>query len=616
MIVELGQFILALSLIVAISQVFLSFKGAKEQSFQKNALRASFAQAILLAISFIILIVLFLRSDFSLLLVAQHSHSTKPWFFKIAASWGNHEGSLLLWTLLLALFGAAFAFFENRIDVRTKFYTLAVQAFISVLFLSFLIFTSNPFMRLEALVFQGAGLNPVLEDVALIIHPPILYLGYVGFSIVFSIAAGGLLSGRIDKEWAKYLAAPIKVAWISLTIGIALGSWWAYRELGWGGFWFWDPVENASLMPWLIATALLHAVIVASRHGIGLNWVVLLAMFTFLFSVLGTFLTRSGLIVSVHSFASDPTRGLVLLFILILLLVFGVGLYIWKKPNLIKQNPLALISRESAIMGNSLFLTVAAIAVLTGTLYPIVLEFLTTEKIAVGAPYFETSFVPIMILPLMIMPLAVFFGQSQKWAYYFVPAFLVSFLGFFAWQPSFSFASFGFGLALWLIAGSLTRFLLAKKNFKREGGMLLAHSGLGVLLCGIIGAGSAQSSKAYAFNKGETIDFAAFTIKFSEVKKVQAVDYRAEEGLLLIYKNKKLVARLRPQIRHYIARPQPTREAAIYTSWLPPSDFHAILGDEASGKRAVQFYHNPLAPLLWLGAGLIGLGGVLSFRRK
>ena len=621
MVAELAQFILALCFVLAFCQMGLARLATQNDSYHVNLERTAHLITLLLLVSFGLLVFSFVRSDFSLALVANHSHSTKPLFYKIAASWGNHEGSLLLWVLLLALYGSAFALFSKTIAPKTKSYTLMTQALLLVLFLGFLIFTSNPFQRIEEIVFQGQGLNPVLQDIALVFHPPILYVGYVGLSMAFSLSLGALLARQVDGGYTQEALKWTRIAWVALTIGIALGAWWAYRELGWGGFWFWDPVENASLMPWLVATALLHAAN-AARQGAPrqknfiVNWILLLGLFAFLFSILGTFLTRSGLITSVHSFASDPTRGIILLGILFLLLTLALVLFAKNKPQL-EASALKVFSRQAALLGNGVFLISATLAVLVGTIYPMVLELLNAAPIAVGAPYYEASFVPIMIMPLMIMPLAIFLGKPlRRWSFWFAPALLVSLLAGGLWQPALSFAAFGIMLAAWLALATLSAVFVLKKRSLLEAPQLLAHLGLGVLLLGAIGTSAGQGAKIHGFSKNEIIEFANYKIQFIAVSDKQAGDYRAEEAQLLVSKNGEQITQLSPQVRHYIARPQPTREADIYTSFFPPADLHAILGDEVEGKRAVQFYYNPLAPLLWLGAALMALGGLVGVIKR
>ncbi len=639
MIAESGQFFLALAFVAASAQMmFALFAGLRapfQPPYAAAARQAAYAHGFLLLCAFLALVILFLRSDFSVALVAHHSHSTKPLLYKISASWGNHEGSLLLWSLFLGICSAALAFFARAADTsygsKLKLSALSCQGAISILFLAFLIFASNPFARLVPIPFQGAGLNPILQDPALAIHPPILYVGYVGFSLAFSFAIAALCLARRTEDaraWANITRWPIQISWVALTGGVALGSWWAYRELGWGGFWFWDPVENAALMPWLAGTALLHAVIITQKRGSALSWAVLLSILTFSLSMLGTFLTRSGIIVSVHSFASDPTRGIFILLILTLLCGGGFALFAARAHLLARAGlPTSLNSREAAIMANSLFLIAALSAVLTGTLYPIIFEALTGETIAVGAPYFNATFIPIMLPLLLLMPLAPFFAWAGQRAGAvirpLVPAALAALLGgllvAFAFEPRGMALALASALSVWVVAGALTRLWVMRRNLAAEAAMICAHIGVGLLLAGVIGAGAGQIEHTKAFAKGEAIMFAGYKISFEGVAPHFGADYRAERAKVLIrnVQGDALLAELTPEVRHYIARATPTREAAIKTFLFPPADLHAILGDRLdSNKRTMKFYYNPLAPLLWLGAFMMALGGVLSLIRR
>ncbi len=617
---------LALSLIAAGAQMALAVFAASGKLYVNAAMRAAYAHGALLLGAFAVLITLFLQSDFSVALVAHHSHSTKPALYQIAASWGNHEGSLLLWVFFLGVCSAALAFFARDVEQKLKFYALAVQGSVSILFLAFIIFASNPFTRLDPAPFQGAGLNPILQDPALAIHPPILYAGYVGFSLAFSFAIAALWIGRAGKNWAQAVRWPIQISWVALTLGVALGSWWAYRELGWGGFWFWDPVENAALMPWLAGTALLHAIIITEKRGTASSWAVLLSILTFALSQLGTFLTRSGIIVSVHSFASDPTRGIFILLIMAVLCGGGLSLFAWRAHNLIETYPSSGInSRETAIMANSLFLIAALSAVLTGTLYPIIFEAFTGQTIAAGAPYFNATFIPIITPLLLLMPVAPFFAWTGSPARAviqpLIPAMLATLIGavliVFTLEPRNVAIALGFALAIWLVAGSLARLWLLRRAWSAELPMICGHIGLGLLLAGVIGTGAGQKEQTLALANGESVNFAGYQISLEAVKPHLGPDYRAERATILIRDQDALLAELHPEIRHYIARAAPTREAAIKTFLFPLADLHAILGDQLEkNKRAVKFYYNPLAPLLWLGAVMMALGGILSLVKR
>ena len=634
MIVEMGHFALALALALSIAQSFLG--GAKATAphfalFAQMAARAHLALFGLIACGILALAYAFMSSDFSLALVATHSHSTKPLAYKIAALWGNHEGSLLLWVFFLALFAcpAAFQSFSQKKEKKEArlLYAriLSVQGALISAFLGFMLFTSNPFLRLFPPPFQGQGLNPILQDPALAIHPPILYAGYVGFSMAFAYALALLWSQDTDKLhlWAASLRRYVQTAWALLTAGVVLGAWWAYRELGWGGFWFWDPVENAALMPWLMGTALLHAIMMTARNGTALFWTLLLSILTFALSVLGTFLTRSGILVSVHSFASDPSRGIVILALLALILLIALAMFFLRAPRLVlepRQN-FHPISREGALTMNSLFLIASCATILIGTLYPAFLDALGYEPISVGPPYFLQSFIPLIIPILLLMPLAPFLPWQKadlsqllpRLAAAFIAALSAFLLLYLFSEPSMLAPAIGGAFGIWIVGGALSRFLDAPPpDRKRLLPMLLGHAGLGILVMGAVAASAAQKEKLANLKVGEETFFAGYRIVLEDVHSVQGPDYHAWRARLRLHKEGS-VQTLLPETRNYIARPTATNESAILTEWLPLADLHAILGEEnADGARALQFYRNPLAPLIWLGAALMALGGALG----
>ena len=476
MIIEIGHFALIMAFVVAVLQMVIPLVGSyrRDPVLMSVAVPTSLVQFVLLTISFLALMYAFVISDFSVELVWKNSHSAKPMLYKISGVWGNHEGSMVLWVLILALFGSLVALFGRNLPLGLKANALSVQAAISVAFLLFILATSNPFIRLDQAPIDGRGLNPILQDPGLAFHPPFLYAGYVGFSMAFSFAVAALIEGRLDAAWARWVRPWTLVAWMCLTIGISMGSWWAYYELGWGGWWFWDPVENASFMPWLAGTALLHSALVMEKREALKIWTVLLAILTFSFSLLGTFLVRSGVLTSVHTFASDPERGVYILAIMVFFIGGSLVLYAWRAPQLRQGGLFAPISREGALVLNNLILTTAAATVLVGTLYPLVLEAVTGEKISVGAPFFNMTFGPIMLPLLIAMP----FGPLLAWKRGDILAvtqrlYWVAALSFVAIVASFAIAErgpwlapFGIGIGLWIIGGAVSEITFRSKLFR------------------------------------------------------------------------------------------------------------------------------------------------------
>ncbi len=614
MIAETGHFALVLALAAALAQTAFARSPAA-------ATRAAYIQFALLALAFLVLAAAFLRSDFSLALAAAHSHSTKPIAYKLSALWGNHEGSMLLWCLFLAACSALFARFPRQTPPPLKAAALGVQGVLSSAFLLFLLLTSNPFARLDPAPFQGLGLNPILQDPALALHPPILYAGYVGFSLAFSFAAAALLYPKYAAQWAQHARIWIQSAWIMLTCGIALGAWWAYRELGWGGFWFWDPVENAALMPWLAGTALLHAAAAAENRKTAQLWVIFLALAAFSLSMLGTFLTRSGILLSVHSFASDPSRGAFILLILTLICGSAFLLFALRAHRFAASPPAALVSREGAILINSLLVSAAAAIVLTGTLYPIALDLLGLGRVTVGPPYFNATFLPLLAPLLILAPAAPFLawrrGNLAAALRHLRLAGLAALLAaaatlLFA-APRLLVAAFGIGVAVWLASGALA-LIRARPNISNAG-IATAHAGLGILVAGITGVSLWQTERLALLAPGDSLEIAGYQITLDSLTPAQGPDFRAVQADLSVRRGGELAARLAPQKRLYIARASPTREAAIHTTLLPPADLYAVLGDEdqqSNGAWTFTFYHNPLAPLLWLGAALMAAGGALA----
>lgn len=639
MIAETGQFALILALFVAAVQAIVPLVGASrgEIAWMKVDRPAAVTQFFLVSIAFGSLIWLHVTSDFSVLNVVENSHTDKPLLYKITGVWANHEGSMLLWTFILVLYGMAVSMFGQDLPPGLRARALSVQGMIGVGFLLFILFTSNPFVRIDPAPANGNGLNPLLQDPGLAFHPPFLYLGYVGFSMAFSFAIAALIEGRVDAAWARWVRPWTLVAWCALTLGVALGSWWSYYTLGWGGYWAWDPVENASLMPWLAGTSLLHSSIVAEKRDAMKSWTIFLAIVTFSLSLLGTFLVRSGILTSVHSFASDPARGIFILTLLAAVTGGSLILYALRAPSIKGGGLFAPISRESGLLFNNVVLSTAAGTVLLGTLYPIFVDALGLGKVSVGPPYFNMVLVPLMVPLVALMAV----GPLLSWKRGDLPnafARLKFALGVTAiaivavWLAAgmssrTMWASLGFGLAAWLLAGSLTEWAGRVRLFRvplseslrraihlprSSYGMTLGHAGLAFALAGIAGSLAWQSEYLRIMHPGETATVAGYQIAFSGVEdNVKGPNYVAQRATLVASKNGRFVSELQPERRAYTNPPRPLSTVAIHTNFV--SDLYAVLGDpDGKGGFVVHIYHNPLVPWLFLGALLMVLGGVVS----
>ncbi|SNB52004.1 cytochrome c-type biogenesis protein CcmF [Arboricoccus pini] len=636
MIVEIGHYALVLALCFAIVQGTVPFWGAARQdpALMSMAPAAALGQFLFVSMAFLALIYAHVTSDFSVLNVVENSSTMKPLIYKISGVWGNHEGSLVLWVWILCLFGAAVAARGHNLPDSFKARVLAIQGLIGVAFLAFILFTSNPFARLTPAPFEGNGLNPILQDPGLAIHPPMLYLGYVGFSMAYSFAMAALIEGRVDPAWARWLRPWTLAAWTALTLGIALGSWWAYYELGWGGFWFWDPVENASFMPWLAGTALLHSAIVVEKRDALKSWTILLAILTFSLSLLGTFLVRSGVLTSVHAFATDPSRGLFILLILIVAIGGSLALYAWRAPTMEGGGMFAPISRESGLVLNNLLLAAATATVLLGTLYPLILETTTGAKISVGGPYFQATFIPLMVPLIAAVPI----GAMLAWKRADLPgvlarlklaaaASLLVLLGVWAVRDGSSVMGLlGFLMAAWLVLGSLTelgqriglgtlppgRVLGRLRGLPRSAfAMVIAHAGLGVLIAGMTAVSTGQTQRILTMSAGQTVDLAGYQVRFDGVEDVAGANYRAQRGQFTLLSASRVVATINSEKRTYLVERMPTTEAGIRTTLL--GDTYLVLGDALSaGRWNVRMYYNPLAVWMWLGAGIMGVGGLVS----
>src|SRR5262245_47255032 len=635
MIVEIGHFALILACCVAFVQMTVPLWGAQRglPALAAIATPAAAMQFALILIAFLSLVHAFVTSDFSVSVVANNSHSLKPLLYKITGVWGNHEGSMVLWVLILTLFGALVALFGGNLPLGLKARVLAVQGMIGFGFLLFIIATSDPFARIIPPPANGADLNPLLQDPGLAFHPPFLYTGYVGFSLTFSFAVAALMEGRVDPAWARWVRPWTLLAWCALTFGIAMGSWWAYYELGWGGFWFWDPVENASFMPWLAGTALLHSAIVVEKRDALKTWTILLAIIAFSFSLIGTFLVRSGVLTSVHAFANDPARGVFILLLLTIAIGGSLALFALRAPVLKDSGLFAPLSREGGLLLNNLFLSVAAGVVFFGTLFPLFASAFG-YAVSVGPPFFNLVFGLLMAPFLCVLPLgpllpwkrADLLGAAQRvWVAGLVAAIAVILLLIVTGGRA-VLAVFGLGLAAWLIVGAFADLaervklfrvpLLASWNRLRSApratlGMTLAHGGLGIVVAGIVAASAWRAEDILAMRPGQSTDISGYTVLFKGVTQVNGPNYSADRGEFVVSRAGAEVVRLYPERRFYPVRLQLTTESAIHTTGF--GDLYVVLGeDQGGGGRAVRIYHNPLAPWLWVGAVIMVLGGLVS----
>ena len=637
MIAEIGHYALMLALGLALIQGAMPIVGARsgDPALMSIAGPTAVAQFAFVALSFAALAACYVSSDFSVLNVYENSNSAMPLMYRLTSVWGNHEGSMMLWILILAFFGALVAAFGTNLPVKLKANALAVQAWIAAAFQLFILTTSNPFLRIVDAPLEGRDLNPVLQDPGLAFHPPLLYVGYVGFSIAFSFAIAALLEGRIDAAWARWVRPWVLVAWMCLTLGIAGGSYWAYYELGWGGYWFWDPVENASLMPWLAGTALLHSAVVMEKRGALKVWTILLAILAFSLSLIGTFLVRSGVLTSVHAFATDPRRGIFILAILVAFIGGALALYAWRAPLLKQGGLFAPISREGALVLNNLFLTCACATVFVGTLYPLALEALTGAKISVGPPFFNATFVPLFLPLLLAMP----FGPLLGWkrgdllgaAQRLVAAAIIAAIGIaagFALQHGGPvLAPFGVGLAIFVIAGALIdiaeRTMILRVPFgaalRRAAGLprsawgtAVAHFGIGVTLLGIVAVTAWGSERIASVRPGGTIDIAHYRLSFDGLFNRPGPNYRDVVGRFTVRRtNGDLLGVMEPSRRTFPSRNMATTEAALMRRGV--SQLYLSLGDpNPDGSVPVRLYFKPQVLLIWLGALIMFVGGGLS----
>ncbi len=629
MIPEIGHFSLILALTLAFCQSVLPLVGVyrEDRALMITARPISFGQLLFVSISFACLIWAFTNDDFSVLYVANNSQLSLPMAYKVSAVWSAHEGSLLMWILILAIWTAAVSKFSSKIPLKFISKVIAILGFLSVGFLLFILLTSNPFERLIPAAIDGADLNPLLQDPGLVIHPPILYIGYVGFSVAFAFAIAAMLSGNLDQQWARWTKPWTTMSWVFLTIGIALGSWWAYYELGWGGWWFWDPVENASFMPWLVGTALIHSLSVTERRGLFKSWTLLLAISAFSLSLLGTFLVRSGIIVSVHAFATDPTRGYFILSFLGLVVIGALILYAWRAPKLDSNVGFSFLSRETFLLLNNVLLVIATILILFGTLAPLFFEIINGDKISIGAPWFEVAFLVPMIPLILLLGLGMHTAwrkQNMKpWLKLFKTPLIFSIiigilLPLMFYGRSSLLLAVGCGSAVWIIASSLIQPLRSLKRSEGKSsitrsamGMSIAHLGMGLFVIGVTITSAFGVESDRAMRIGEISEVAGLQFEFRELRDVQGPNYIAIEGVLDIREKGKFIGTVRPQKRQYLVQKDLMTEAGIHPSWN--KDLFVALGEQIGENTwSIRIQYKPMIRFIWIGAFVMAIGGLIS----
>ncbi|MCF8194373.1 MAG: heme lyase CcmF/NrfE family subunit [Polynucleobacter sp.] len=637
MIPEIGHLALIIAFVLALLQCVLPIWGAQVGNYQLMAVARPTAtlQLLFVSIAYCALIFSFINNDFSVLNVAENSNSSLPTIYRICASWGSHEGSILLWALMLAGWSCAVAIFSKHLPQPVLARTLGVMGFISVGTILFTLVTSNPFVRLLPAAANGRDLNPLLQDPGMIIHPPMLYMGYVGSSVVFSLAIAALLSGKLDTAWARWSRPWITMSWCFLTVGIALGSAWAYYELGWGGWWFWDPVENASFMPWLLGTALIHSLAVTEKRGGFKMWTALLAILTFSLALLGTFLVRSGVITSVHAFATDPQRGIFILLFLAILIGGSLTLFAIRAPKASTGEEFDLVSKESMLLTNNILLIVATGAVLLGTLYPLIIDALQLGKLSVGKPYFDAVFIPIMTPALFLMgvgPITRWRGAPTielilqlKWALgvTVISAAIAPFI-MRSWTPL---IGFGLLLAVWIVVASMSNLITRLKNHPNHWlsalklqsasyyGMLLAHIGVAVFIFGVTMVSGFEEEKDLRMSAGSKSSLAGYEIRFNQVSEITGPNYVAAQGNISVFKDDKLVTMMYPQKRKYDSSQMLMTEAAIYNSFV--GDLYISMAEPVSPSEwGIKIQFKPFINYIWLGCFFMALGGIFAVSDK
>ena len=640
MIPELGQFALIVALCLAIAQAVLPLWGAQTNNINMMSVGRSAAsgQFLFLLVAFLCLTYSFIANDFSVLYVTNNSNTLLPIYYRISAVWGAHEGSLLLWVLCLAGWGFAVAVRSRSLPEDVLARVLSIMGMISIGFILFTLLTSNPFERMFPAASEGRDLNPLLQDPGLVIHPPMLYMGYVGFSVAFAFATAALISGKLDSAWVKWSRPWANIAWVFLTIGIALGSWWAYQELGWGGWWFWDPVENASFMPWLVGTALIHSLAVTEKRATFKSWTVLLSILAFSLCLLGTFLVRSGVLVSVHSFASDPARGIYILTFLAVVVGGSLSLYAWRSVQFTSGGRFDVVSKETMLLLNNVLLVVSMLTILIGTLYPLFLDALGLPKLSVGPPYFSAVFVPLMLPLVFLMGL----GPLAKWrrvtfkalfnqlkAYFLIALALGVILPLAIYGDTTIMTAIGIAAALWAIftaAYAIMR-LVAKRDqstslFKSlckipraMYGMSVAHIGLGVFVLGVVFTSSFSDQKEIAVKIGDSVQLAGYSFLLDRVASIKGPNYQAVRAYVDVSEDDQLLTELTPEKRIYNVQRNPMTEASIDAGLF--RDLYVALGEPVSDQEwGVRIYYRPFIQWIWIGTILMALGGILGATDK
>ena len=626
MIPELGHFALIVALGITIIQSLVPLFGAARNDAAMIAVArpAAYAQLLFVFLSYLALTYAFVVHDFSVLYVSQHSNLLQPLMYRISGVWGSHEGSLLLWALTLSIWTAAVALYSKHLPDVLMARVLSVMGMVSIGFLLFMLITSNPFERIFPAPMDGASLNPLLQDPGLAIHPPMLYMGYVGFSVAFAFAVAALMGGRLDATWARWSRPWTTIAWSFLTLGIALGSWWAYNELGWGGWWFWDPVENASFMPWLVGTALMHSLAVTEKRGVFKSWTVLLAIIAFSLSLLGTFIVRSGVLVSVHAFATDPARGVFILIFLCLVVGGSLALYAWRSETVSTTGSFKWFSRETALLLNNVVLVTAAIAVFVGTLYPLVVDAFGMGKISVGRPYFDSMFA-LIGAPLLLL---LGFGPSMRWKSdnparvrkslqtVFVISLALGLVLPFVIDGALNIgAGLGLAAALWVAITTLLGFIKRARSSSKIPlsftGMTLAHLGVAMFVAGVTMVMTYEKEKDLRMEPGQTYEMSGYEFRFLGTRKVQGPNYVADEGRIEVLRNGELITELNPQKRIYNDQNNPMTEASIDDRLM--RDLYSALGEPLeNGAWSMRLYYKPMIRWIWLGCLFMTFGGVLA----
>ena len=633
MLIELAHFSLVLAFGIGVVQMIVPLVGAQKnwRNWMALAEPAATAQVVLVGFSFLALTWAFVTSDFSVRLVFANSHTDKPLIYKISGVWGNHEGSLLLWVLILVIFGACAAWFGDGLSERLRARVLAVQSSVAVAFYAFILFTSNPFERLALAPLNGRDLNPLLQDPGLAFHPPFLYLGYVGLSMTYSFAVAALIEGKVDAAWGRWMRPWTLAAWMFLTVGIALGSWWAYYELGWGGFWFWDPVENASFMPWLIAAALLHSAIVVEKREALKSWTILLAILAFGFSLLGTFIVRSGVLTSVHAFANDPERGVYILAIMVIFTGGALALYAWRAAALQSSGVFSVVSRESALVLNNLLLAVSTFVVFIGTIWPLVSEMAFGRVLSVGPPFFNAAFTPFMLALAVALPLGSILawkrgslGRSSKiLAGWVALAVGIGALCYAVQSGRSALGPLGIALGVWVVGGAIAdlmqrtgrgdwaaRLARLRRLPRADWGKATAHFGIGITFIGIAAMMAYEVEDIRAVELGESYSVGAYEVTLLDVRQERGPNYLTSLAELQFQRSGQSFV-LTPEKRFYPVAQMPTTEADIQNGFL--RDVYAVIGDpQEGGGFAVRVYVKPFANWVWGGAILMSLGGLIS----